>query len=59
MDGGRQAAGITGANHDDTHAGELETAILLAAHAAHARYGWRTPTCRLRLNTDPLVTGEI
>jgi creatinine amidohydrolase len=33
-----------GANHDETHAGELETSILLAAHAAYARYGWRTPT---------------
>jgi creatinine amidohydrolase len=40
----RLAAGITGADHDDTHAGELETSILLAAHAAYARYGWRTPT---------------
>ncbi len=38
----RQAAGIASSNHDDMHAGELETSILLAAHPAYVRDGWHT-----------------
>jgi creatinine amidohydrolase len=38
----RQAAGITSSNHDDMHAGELETSILLAAHPVYLRDGWQT-----------------
>jgi hypothetical protein len=33
----RQAAGITSTAHDDMHAGELETSILLATHPGHVR----------------------
>ena len=35
----RHAAGISSNNHDDTHAGELETSILLAAHPVYVRDG--------------------
>jgi creatinine amidohydrolase len=38
----RVAAGITSTNHDDMHAGELETSVLLAAHASYVRDGWQT-----------------
>jgi creatinine amidohydrolase len=38
----RQAAGITSTAHDDMHAGELETSILLATHPGHVRDGWQT-----------------
>lgn len=38
----REAAGITSTNHDDMHAGELETSILLATHPGHVRDGWQT-----------------
>jgi creatinine amidohydrolase len=38
----RRAAGITSSNHDDMHAGELETSILLAAHPVYLRDGWHT-----------------
>jgi creatinine amidohydrolase len=38
----RQAGGITSTNHDDMHAGELETSILLAAHPAYVREGWQS-----------------
>ncbi|BAN32280.1 MULTISPECIES: creatininase family protein [Mycobacteriaceae] len=38
----RAAAGIHSSNHDDMHAGELETSILLAAHADYLREGWQT-----------------
>lgn len=38
----RKAAGITSTNHDDMHAGELETSILLASHPGHVRDGWQT-----------------
>jgi creatinine amidohydrolase len=38
----RKAAGITSTNHDDMHAGELETSILLASHPGHVREGWQT-----------------
>jgi creatinine amidohydrolase len=38
----RQAAGITSTNHDDMHAGELETSILLASRPDHVRDGWQT-----------------
>jgi creatinine amidohydrolase len=38
----RAAAGITGSNHDDMHAGELETSILLAAYPNYLRDGWAT-----------------
>ena len=38
----RQAAVITSSNHDDMHAGELETSILLAAQPAYLREGWQT-----------------
>jgi creatinine amidohydrolase len=36
----RTAAGITSSNHDDMHAGELETSILLAAYPDYLRDGW-------------------
>jgi creatinine amidohydrolase len=36
----RAAAGITSSNHDDMHAGELETSILLAAYPEYLRDGW-------------------
>ncbi|WP_276860428.1 creatininase family protein [Mycobacterium pseudokansasii] len=29
-------------NHDDMHAGELETSILLATHPDYLRDGWQT-----------------
>lgn len=38
----REAAGIVSTSHDDMHAGELETSILLAAHPGDVREGWRT-----------------
>jgi len=38
----RTAAGITSTNHDDMHAGELETSILLAAYPSYLRAGWNT-----------------
>ncbi|WP_156297558.1 creatininase family protein [Mycobacterium paragordonae] len=38
----RAAAGILSTNHDDMHAGELETSILLARHPGHVRDGWQT-----------------
>ena len=38
----RRAAGISSTNHDDMHAGELETSILLAAHPSYVREGWQT-----------------
>ena len=38
----RHAAGITSSSHDDMHAGELETSILLAAHPSYLRDGWHT-----------------
>jgi creatinine amidohydrolase len=36
----REAADITSSNHDDMHAGELETSILLAAYPEYLRDGW-------------------
>lgn len=36
----RTAAGVTSTNHDDMHAGELETSILLAAYPHYLRAGW-------------------
>ena len=38
----RTAARITSSNHDDMHAGELETSILLAAYPTYVRDGWNT-----------------
>ena len=38
----RRAAGISSSNHDDMHAGELETSILLAAHSSYVRDGWQS-----------------
>jgi creatinine amidohydrolase len=38
----RQAAGIISSSHDDMHAGELETSILLAVHPSYLRDGWDT-----------------
>jgi creatinine amidohydrolase len=38
----RHAAGITSTSHDDMHAGELETSILLATYPDHVRDGWQT-----------------
>jgi creatinine amidohydrolase len=38
----RQAAGITSTAHDDMHAGELETSILLATHPSRVHNGWQT-----------------
>lgn len=37
----REATGITSSNHDDMHAGELETSILLATHADQVLDGWQ------------------
>ena len=39
----RTAARITSSNHDDMHAGELETSVLLAAYPDYVRDGWNTP----------------
>jgi creatinine amidohydrolase len=36
----RRAAGISSSNHDDMHARELETSVLLAAHSSYVRDGW-------------------
>ena len=36
----RAAAGITSSSHDDMHAGELETSILLATYPRYLRDGW-------------------
>lgn len=36
----RRVAGIS-SNHDDMHAGELETSVLLAAHLSYVRDGWQ------------------
>ncbi|HTY30591.1 creatininase family protein [Mycobacterium sp.] len=51
----RAAAGITSSNHDDMHAGELETSILLAAYPDYLRDGWgsadHTATDRRYLTT--------
>jgi creatinine amidohydrolase len=38
----RAAAGLTSSSHDDMHAGELETSILLAAYPDYLRPGWHT-----------------
>ena len=38
----RRAAEISSSNHDDMHAGELETSILLAAHSSYVRDGWQS-----------------
>jgi creatinine amidohydrolase len=38
----RTAARITSSNHDDMHAGELETSVLLAAYPDYLRDGWNT-----------------
>jgi creatinine amidohydrolase len=38
----RAAAGMTSKSHDDMHAGELETSILLAAYPNYLRPGWHT-----------------
>jgi creatinine amidohydrolase len=37
----RRAAGISSSSHDDLHAGELETSVLLAAHSSYVREGWQ------------------
>jgi creatinine amidohydrolase len=37
----RRAAGITSSIHDDMHAGELETSVLLAAYPSYVRDGWQ------------------
>ena len=36
----RATAGITSSNHDDMHAGELETSIMLTAYPNYLRDGW-------------------
>lgn len=38
----RTAAGIHSSSHDDMHAGELETSILLATDPDYLREGWQT-----------------
>jgi creatinine amidohydrolase len=38
----RVAAGIQSNNHDDMHAGELETSLLLTAWPDYLRQGWQT-----------------
>lgn len=51
----REAADITSSNHDDMHAGELETSILLEAYPEYLRDGWaradHTPDDRRYLTT--------
>jgi creatinine amidohydrolase len=37
----RAAAGMISTSHDDMHAGELETSILLAAYPGYLRPGWQ------------------
>jgi creatinine amidohydrolase len=37
----RRAAGISSTSHDDMHAGELETSVLLAADPSYVRDGWQ------------------
>jgi hypothetical protein len=37
----RHNAAITSDNHDDVHAGELETSIPLGGHPAYLRDGWQ------------------
>ena len=41
----REATGITTSSHEDMHAGELKTSILLAAQPAYLRDGWHTDRC--------------
>ena len=62
----RRAAGITSSNHDDMHAGELETSLLLAAHPAYVRDGTHTadhaaPNRRYlsTLGIDAYATGGV
>jgi len=38
----RIAAGIISSSHDDMHAGQLETSVLLAAYPDYVRDGWNT-----------------
>ncbi|WP_460691708.1 creatininase family protein [Mycobacterium intracellulare] len=38
----RAAAGLISSSHDDMHAGELETSILLARYPEHLQPGWHT-----------------
>jgi creatinine amidohydrolase len=38
----RQSAGLATSNHEDMHAGELETSILLHAHPELVRDGYQT-----------------
>ncbi|MBB5166703.1 creatininase family protein [Mycobacterium sp. AZCC_0083] len=38
----RVAAGMGSSSHDDMHAGELETSVLLAAYPDYVRDGWNT-----------------
>jgi creatinine amidohydrolase len=40
-DDARRAAGIMTSGHEDMHAGELETSILLATHPEVVRDGWQ------------------
>ena len=51
----RATANITSSSHDDMHAGELETSILLAAYPDYLRHGWadtdHTATDRRYLTT--------
>jgi creatinine amidohydrolase len=54
-DEARTAAALTYSTHDDMHAGELETSILLAAYPDYLREGWdradHTATDRRHLTT--------
>ncbi|BCO56969.1 creatinine amidohydrolase [Mycobacterium intracellulare] len=65
----RAATGITSTSHDDMHAGELETSILLAAYPDYLRPGWHTSdhthadrryltTLGIRAFTDTGVIGQ-
>jgi creatinine amidohydrolase len=65
----RAAAGMISSSHDDMHAGELETSILLAAYPHYLRRGWHTSdhthpdrryltTLGMRAYTDTGVIGQ-
>ena len=49
----RQSAGLATSNHEDMHAGELETSILLHAHPELVRDGFTRP------RTGRQTTGAI
>jgi creatinine amidohydrolase/Fe(II)-dependent formamide hydrolase-like protein len=56
LTGPSEAADITSTSHDDVHAGELETSILLAARPGYVRDGGRRPTTALNGDASQLTT---